>query len=171
MRLITLLCFMLPLAAQAGLYKCLDNTGRVTYTNAACEKTGLKEGKLIPPPPPPAIDRPQAQLSSARLPSSQSSSAQSPAVQSLPAKLAIKKPANVMASKEIAPKEMPATRLALNSATLTKTGNCDHINMQIGRVMDEMDVARPAGYTARQEADWNQTLSRMQADKSRLGCF
>jgi hypothetical protein len=155
MRLITLLCFLLPLAAQAGLYKCLDNAGRVTYTNAACEKTGLKEGKLIPPPPPPAIDRPQAQLSS---------------VQS-PAKLAINKPASAMASKEVAPKEMPATRLALNSATITKTGNCDHLNLQIGRVMDEMDLARPAGYTAKQEADWNQTLSRMQAEKSRLSCF
>ena len=59
----------------------------------------------------------------------------------------------------------------MNSATLTKTGNCDHINMQIGRVMDEMDVARSTGYTAKQEADWNQTLSRMQAEKSRLGCF
>lgn len=161
MRLITLLCCLLPLAAQAGLYKCLDNTGRVTYTNAACEKTGLKETTLIPPPPPPAIDPPQPQ----------SSSAQSPVFQSQPAKLASNKPASVMASKEIAPKEMPTTRLVLNSATLTKTGNCDHINMQIGRVMDEMDVARPAGYTAKQETDWNQTLSRMQAEKSRLGCF
>ena len=161
MRLITLLCFLLPLAAQAGLYKCLDNTGRVTYTNAACEKTGLKEGKLIPPPPPPAIDRPRVQ----------SPLAQSPAIQSPPAKLAINKPASVMASKEVPPKEMPATRLALNRATIAKTGNCDQINMQIGQVMDEMDVARPAGYTAKQEADWNQTLSRMQVEKSRLGCF
>lgn len=162
MRLITLLCFLLPLAAQAGMYKCLDNAGRVTYTNAACEKTGLKEGKLIPPPPPPAIDRPQAQ----------SSLAQSPAVQlPSPAKLAINKPASVMASKEVPPKEMPATKLALNRATIAKSGNCDQINMQIGQVMDEMDVARPAGYTAKQEADWNQTLSRMQVEKSRLGCF
>lgn len=157
MRLITLFCFLLPLAAQAGMYKCLDNAGRVTYTNAACEKAGLKEGKLIPPPPPPAIDRPQTQ----------SSLVQSPP----PAKLAINKPASVMASKEVPPKEMPATRLALNRATITKTGNCDQINMQIGQVMDEMDVARPAGYTAKQEADWNQTLSRMQVEKSRQGCF
>jgi len=161
MRLITLLCFLLPLAAQAGLYKCLDNAGRVTYTNAACDKAGLKEGKLIPPPPPPAIDRPQAQ----------STSAQSPTVQAPPAKLAINKPASVMASKEAPPKEMPATKLAMNRATIARTGNCDQINTQIGQVMDEMDVARPAGYTAKQEADWNQTLSRMQAEKSRLGCF
>ncbi len=170
MRLITLLCFLLPLAAQAGLYKCLDNAGRVTYTNAACDKAGLKEGKLIPPPPPPAIDRPQTQSALAQSALAQSTLTQSTLAQS-PAKLAINKPASVMASKETPPKEMPATKLALNRATVAKTGNCDQINTQIGQVMDEMDVARPAGYTAKQEADWNQTLSRMQAEKSRLGCF
>lgn len=152
MRLITFICLCVPLAAQAGLYKCLDKAGRVTYTNAICDKVGLKEAKLIPPPPPPAIDPPALQ---------------SPP----PARQAMHKPADVIAAKQAEPGEMPTAKLALNKTITASSGNCAKINEQIGQVMDEMDEARQTGHTARQETDWDQRLSRMQAEKSRLGCF
>jgi hypothetical protein len=147
MRLLTILCLMLPLAAQAGLYKCLDNAGRVTYTNAICDKAGLKEAKLIPPPPPPAIDLPKARLAQ-------------------PAKPPVDKPADSLANKEAA-----TPKLALNRTRAPDSGNCGKLNEQIGQVMDEMDEARRTGHTARQDAEWDDKLSRMQTEKNRLGCF
>jgi hypothetical protein len=45
----------IPLAAQADLYKCTDDTGKITYTNSTCAKVGLKQSKVSPPPPPPVL--------------------------------------------------------------------------------------------------------------------
>lgn len=170
MRLITLIFLCLPLVAQASLYKCLDNAGRVTYTNAACDKAGLKEATLIAPPPPPAVDAPVVQTP--------------PTV-----KLSASKPRST-GFREIAPKEaplretalqsalqgtplheMPTAKLAMNRIAPSSTGNCDKMNEQLGRVMDDMDAARRAGYTAQQEAGWNQRISGIQSEKSRMGCF
>lgn len=150
---IILLSLLLPFAAQAGLYKCLDQAGHITYTNTACDKAGLKEAKLIPPPPPPAVD---ARVVNAPSP-------------------AVKPPANKVVNAtppEAAPAEAkPAARIALTKTTNAGAGNCEKMNQQIGQVMDEMDEARRAGYTAKQEAEWGQKLSRMQAERARMNCF
>ena len=146
MRLTLILILLLPVAAQADMYKCLDNAGHVTYTNSLCSKNGLKEAKLIPPPPTPAVDIPVA------LPPS--------------AKLAARTPTSKPAAQE-----SPSTKLAIQKTMVASSGKCAKINDEIGQVMDEMDAARRVGHTSRQEAEWNERLARMQGEKSRMGCF
>ncbi|GAB4168034.1 MAG: hypothetical protein Fur0039_06080 [Rhodocyclaceae bacterium] len=46
----------LPVAARADIYKCLDESGRVTYSNIVqkgCHKLNLEPLSTIPPPPAP----------------------------------------------------------------------------------------------------------------------
>lgn len=135
-----------PLAAQAALFKCTDNAGKVTYTNSACAKNGLKESKLIPPPPPPALDK----------------SIQPKTVES--ARPAIEKNAdNAKAGDTVALKLVKPV-----SGTQEK---CDKLNGDMGKILDRLDAARRGGQPAGQDADGNDVLQNLQAEKNRLGCF
>jgi hypothetical protein len=136
-----------PLAAQADLYKCTDNTGKITYTNSACVKSGLKEAKLIPPPPPPVVDAPSKSIQQAK-----------PA----PA-------ANKVA--DAAPRSRENASVQLMKADSGKNSACAKLNGDMGRTMDEMDAARGQASKHKQQAEWNDRLGRLQAEKNRLGCF
>ena len=136
------LLLLFPLAAQADLYKCTDKAGNVTYTNSPCAKAGLKEAKLIPPPPPPAIDM----------------------------------PAKARSAKPVADKSEPAPRPQQTAALPVMKSSpsldaCAQLNADMGKTLDEMDAARNQGAAPRQQAEWNNKLDRLQAEKSRLGCF
>jgi hypothetical protein len=66
MRKLALLCTIawMPAALAQTTYKCVDNQNRLTYSNIACEKQGLKASGTVtedrvttmplPPPPKPA---------------------------------------------------------------------------------------------------------------------
>lgn len=137
---------LFPLAANADMYKCVDNTGKVTYTNSSCAKAGLKEAKLILPPPPPAAD------TAART----------------------QQPAKTAASKTDEPAAKPRQTAALQVMKSMQSNShaCGKLNGDMGRIMDEMDAARGQGIVnARQQADWTVKLNELQAEKKQLGCF
>lgn len=133
-----------PLAAQADLYKCMDDTGKTTYTNSACAKMGLKQAKVIPPPPPVL---------------------ENPARKTEPAK-----PAIVKAEKNTRNKNNETVALQVVKPTQANSGKCARLNAAMGKVLDEMDAARRSGRST-ENAAWDNELKTLQADKSRLGCF
>lgn len=137
---------LFPLAAQADIYKCFDHTGKVTYTNSACAKSGLKEAKLIPPPPPPAIDKP-ARLQEAEKPV-----------------------AGKAQATDDKPKQQTAALQVMQSTKSNGTA-CGKLNSDLGRIMDEMDAARSRGATAAQQLAWDKSLDELKTEKNRLGCF
>lgn len=137
---------LFPLAAQADLYKCVDAAGKVTYTNSACAKSGLKAAKLIPPPPPPAVDSP------ARARAAEKAAAGTPPETSA-------KPRQQTAA-------LPAMRAAQSGGPA-----CDTLNRDLGRIMDDMDAARTGGASAAQQAAWHKRLGELKTEKTRLGCF
>lgn len=143
-------CF-LCLPAHATLYKCQDGTGKVTYTNLSCDKSGLKETRIIPPAPPPA--EPVASL-----PAAKKSEAASESVSDK------KEPAKPG-------KKQGGTSLQLIKSQESSEKKCVKLNDALGKTMDEMDAARRLGYTPKQEAEWNAKLKKLQADKNKLGCF
>ena len=61
--LLLLLCAWAPIGAAQTMYKCLDESRRITYSNVPCDKQGLKDGGAVadrtttmplgPPPVPP----------------------------------------------------------------------------------------------------------------------
>lgn len=108
-----------PLAAQADLYKCTDNTGKVTYTNSACAKAGLKEAKIIPPPPPPVQDN-----------TAKTRAAAQPA-----------------APKEANGKGKETVALQMRTPAQASNDKCAKLNASMGIIMDEMDNARRLGRT------------------------
>lgn len=134
-----------PLAAQADLYKCTDNTGKVTYTNSTCAKVGLKEAKIIPPPPPPVQEK------SAR-------------------KTEPAKPVADNTEKNLGDKGKETVALQVVKPVQTNSDKCAKLNASMGRIMDEMDAARHNG-RADANAAWSENLKTLQADKNRLGCF
>jgi hypothetical protein len=136
---------LFPLAAQADLYKCTDNAGKITYTNSSCAKSGLKEAKIILPPPPPAVD--------ARAKASQASKTAS--------------------DKTIEPIAKPRQSAALQvmKSSQSNSNACAKLNGDMGRIMDEMDAARGHDSAHRQQAEWHQKLNQLQAEKGKLGCF
>ncbi len=133
-----------PLTAQADLYKCTDKTGKVTYTNAACAKVGLREAKIIPPPPPPALDKPVKAAE--------------------PSKAAIEKSAGSGKTRD-------TVALRLVKSTQGSQDECAKLNGDMGRIMDQMDAAHRNGQTPDEEAGWNEVLKKLQNEKNRLGCF
>jgi hypothetical protein len=141
---------LFPLAANADMYKCVDNTGKVTYTNSSCTKAGLKEAKVIPPPPPPAVD------------------AASKAAQ--PTKTAGNKTDNNKAAEPTAkPKQTAA--LQVMKSMQSNSNACGKLNGDMGRIMDEMDSSRSQGGNADKQAAWAEKLNQLQAEKRQLGCF
>lgn len=136
---------LLALPAHATLYKCQDAAGQITYTNLPCEKSSLKESKIIPPPPPPAEP-----------------------TQAKPAPVAESKPVD---KHSASPEKKGSTSLQLIKSQETSDKKCAKLNDALGKTMDEMDAARRQGYTPKQEAEWNAKLKKLQADKNKLGCF
>lgn len=110
---------ILPLSAQADLYKCVDNTGKITYTNSTCAKVGLKQDKLIPPPPPPVLDN-----------AAKANAAAKPA-----------------AAKEAGSKGKETVALQLTNPAQASNDKCAKLNAKMGIIMDEMDNARRHGRT------------------------
>lgn len=141
-----------PLAAQADLYKCTDNTGKITYTNSACAKSGLKEAAVIPPPPPPALDKPTRVSETVKFPETAK-----PAVEKTPA--------------ASAPKNQNTASLQLMKSVQAGDDKCAKVNTAMGKIMDEMDAARRQGIPVDADAARNESLKNLQADKNRLGCF
>ena len=142
---------LLSLPAQATLYKCQDGSGKVTYTNLSCDKSGLKETRIIPPAPPPA--EPVASLPAAK---KSEAASESVSDEKQPAKPG---------------KKQGGTSLQLIKSQESSDKKCAKLNDTLGNTMDEMDAARRKGYTAKQEAEWNAKLKKIQADKNKLGCF
>lgn len=140
---------LFPIAAQADLYKCTDNSGKVTYSNSSCTKAGLKQAKLIPPPPPPAVN------AATKASKEQSNQQAKPATDKIAA----------------APKARETASVQLMKSSSGKDGMCAKLNNDMGRTMDEMDAARDQGYSARQQAEWSDSLQKLQSEKNRLGCF
>lgn len=138
-----LFCLIFPLAAQAGLLKCTDGKGNITYTNSPCAKIGLKEAAVIPPPPPPALDKPAKAHEIAK-----------PAAEKNPG----------------TPKPQDTASLQLMKSVQASDDQCAKLNSTMGRILDEMDAARRKG-RADANATWNENLKKLQADKNRLGCF
>lgn len=134
-----------PLTAQADLYKCTDKVGKVTYTNSACAKAGLKEAKIIPPPPPPVIDKP-AKVAEPIMPAVEKSAA------------------NNAKSKD-------SVALKLVKPAQGSQDKCAKLNGDMGRIMDQMDAAHRNNQTPDEEAGWNEVLKKLQTEKNRLGCF
>jgi hypothetical protein len=134
-----------PLTAQADLFKCTDNAGKVTYTNSSCTKVGLKEAKIIPPPPPPALDKPVKAAESA--------------------KPVIEKSADNNA------KSRDSVALKLVKPAQGSQDKCAKLNGDMGRIMDQMDTVHRGGQSPDEEAGWNEVLKKLQAEKNRLGCF
>ena len=143
MRPLVLLCLVFPLAAQAGLLKCADSKGNVTYTNLPCARIGLREVAVIPPPPPPVLNTP------ARVPETARS---------------------VVEKDSAAPQTKDNASLQLMKSVQAGDDKCAKLNSAMGRIMDEMDAARRKG-RADSNAAWNENLKKLQADKNRLGCF
>ena len=133
-----------PLTAQADLYKCTDKVGKVTYTNSACAKSGLKEAKIIPPPPHPAIDKPVKAAEAA--------------------KPVIEKSADNTKSKD-------SVALKLVKPAQGSSDKCAKLNGDMGRIMDQMDAAHRNNHTPDEEAGWNEVLKKLQNEKNQLGCF
>jgi hypothetical protein len=136
---------VLALPAQATLFKCQDPAGNVTYTNLPCDKSGLKEAKVVPPPPPPA-----EMVSPKPLPAVEISKTD-------------KRPSG--------DNKKGGTSLHLIKSQDSNEEKCAKLNDALGNTMDEMDAARRQGYTPKQEAEWNAKLKKLQADKNKLGCF
>ncbi|MEW6132879.1 MAG: DUF4124 domain-containing protein [Pseudomonadota bacterium] len=135
-----------PLAAQADLYKCMDDTGKITYTNSVCAKMGLKQAKVIPPPPPPPVPEKSARKNE-------------------PAK-----PASAKAGKAADGKGKETVALQVVKPTQANSDKCARLNAAMGKVLDEMDAARRSGRST-ENAAWDKELKTLQADKNRLGCF
>lgn len=154
MRTLVLLCLIFPLAAQASLLKCTDSKGKVTYTNSPCTKVGLKQAAVIPDPPPPVLDAP------VRTP-------QAPVV------TAVK---NAAPAPAAAPVSAPAPVTEIASLPMMKSAQtggdqCSKLNAAMGKIMDDMDAARGQPHSADRQADWDESLQKLQAEKSRLSCF
>jgi hypothetical protein len=133
-----------PLTAQADLFKCTDNAGKVTYTNSACAKVGLKESKVIPPPPPPALDK--------------------AAKAAGPVK-------SVVGQGNAAAKNKDTVAMKLVKPVQAGQDKCAKLNGDMGRIMDQMDTAQRNNHTPEEEAGWNEVLKKLQSEKNRLGCF
>jgi hypothetical protein len=141
---------LFPLTAQADLYKCTDSAGKVTYTNSACAKAGLKEAKVIPPPPPPVLDKPAKAPEAAK-----------PAVEKSASSTKVK---DIVATKE-------TVALQLVKSTSASADKCAKLNGDVGRIMDEMDATRRNGQADSGQSAWNESLKKLQTEKNRLGCF
>ncbi len=148
MRLLVLLCMLAPLAAQADLFKCTDQAGKVTYTNLPCAKMGLTETKVIPPPPPLPVQRGKPASAAA-----EKASIADSAAENRPGTRKKEKPARAAHPQE------------------SNNKKCAKLRDRMGRIMDQMDAARRHGYTAKQETDWDNKLRQLQAEKNRLDCF
>lgn len=134
---------ILPLTAQADLYKCTDHTGKITYTNSVCAKAGLKQAKVIPPPPPPAVDKPARPTES-------------------PRPVAAQTPDGAKDDKN-------AVALRMVQAPQGNQDRCATLNSDVGRIMDKMDAASRSGHPL--DEGWNEALKKLQGEKNRLGCF
>lgn len=143
--LIPLLLLTFSLPAQATLYKCQDDAGRVTYTNLPCERNNLKQSKIVPPPPAPADPSP-------------------------PRPPAAQEPASTVRNGDDS-EDKGGPTLQLLRAAEPKENKCAKLNEAMGKTMDEMDAARRQGYTPKQEAEWNARLKKLQAEKTKHGCF
>jgi hypothetical protein len=135
-----------PFAAQADLFKCTDNAGKVTYSNSACAKSGLKEAKLIPPPPPPALDK------------------------SPPPKTA-ESDRPVAEKNADRAKNEQVVALTMVRPAPGNTEKCAKLNGDVGRLLDQLDATRRSGEVSSQTAEWDKTLKDLQSEKNRLGCF
>ncbi|HYP67307.1 MAG TPA: DUF4124 domain-containing protein [Thiobacillaceae bacterium] len=145
-----LLIFLASLPAQAEqLYKCIDAGKQVTYSNLPCSKfPGLKEAKTIEvnPAPPAAESKPVTAKETA-----------------------IAHEPKAKAEKKTAGERAEAKRVL--KVERAEKHKCDKLSEQISEVMDKMDAARQAGYTAKQEAEWKRKIRELTARKNRLNCF
>ncbi len=136
---------LMPLSANANLFKCTDIKGHITYTNSPCTKVGLKENKVLPPPPPPAIDA--------------------------PAKLTVQAKKEVEKEEPHSAKPQQTVALQVVKTIQSNSDACNRLNEEVGRTMDEMDAARTQGGSQKKQSGWNEQLKQLQAKKSQLGCF
>lgn len=141
---------LISLPVHATLYKCQDAAGKITYTNLPCDKSGLKETKIIPPAPPPAEPAP---------------------AKAKPAKADTASEADSAEKRSSTSEKKSGTSLQLIKSQESNEKKCNRLNEQLGKTMDEMDAARRQGYTPKQEAEWNAKLKKLQADKNKHGCF
>lgn len=146
LRTILFLLGIIALPVQAEeMYKCINAAKEVTYTNQPCGKLpGMKEAKTIEADPGPPVPPPPKPPKTAAKPET-------------------KQPRKTAQERAEAKRVLKAERAEKNK--------CDKISDQISQVMDKMDAARHRGYTAKQEAEWNDKIRELNAKKSRLNCF
>lgn len=141
---------LVSVPVHATLYKCQDAAGKTTYTNLQCDKSGLKETRIIPPAPPPAEPAP---------------------AKAKPAKADTTSETTSAEKRSSSSERKSGTSLQLIKSQESDEKKCNRLNEQLGKTMDEMDAARRQGYTPKQEAEWNAKLKKLQVDKNKHGCF
>lgn len=142
---------MLPpqIAAASTLNKCIDASGRITYSNLPCQGSYKAHTLEIDPPPLPDPVRPLPKVQSFK-----------PERSTLPA------------SSPTPSEPRPETRRGPGkTATEAMNNKCNTISDKLGRVFDKMDTARRHGYTQEQMNNWNQQVKDLERQKQQAGCF
>lgn len=157
-------------AAAASLNKCVDEYGKVTYSNLPCKGANQVRKIEIDPAPPVRVAPPAPiaapALSPAALPDL-------PKVD-VPVYAMPEKPPVVITPKSTAAPVEKKAEIKLETFGAPKKqsqNNCDTLSDKLGLVLDKMDAARRKGYTQKQMDDWNSEIKTLERKKQQAGCF
>lgn len=157
-------------ATAASLNKCVDEYGKVTYSNLPCKGANqVRKIEIDPAPPVPVA--PPAPIAAPALPAA-----------ALPDTSKVGVPMYVMPEKPpvvITPKSTSAPtekKAEIKFETLggpkkQSQNNCDTLSDKLGLILDKMDAARRKGYTQKQMDDWNSEIKTLERKKQQAGCF
>lgn len=156
--------------AAASLNKCVDEYGKVTYSNLPCKGANQVRKIEIDPAPPVRVAPVTPSLPPA-LPAA--AQPDLPKVD-VPVYVMPEKPPVVITPKSTtAPAEKKAEIKfeTLGGPKKQSQNNCDTLSDKLGLILDKMDAARRKGYTQKQMDDWNSEIKTLERKKQQSGCF
>ena len=157
-------------ATAASLNKCVDEYGKVTYSNLPC-KGANQVRKIEIDPAPPVRVAPPAPIAAPALPPAALPDA--PKVD-VPVYVMPEKPPIVITPKSSTAAAEKKTEIkfeTLGGPKKQSQNNCDTLSDKLGLVLDKMDAARRKGYTQKQMDDWNSEIKTLERKKQQSGCF
>lgn len=157
-------------AIAASLNKCVDEYGKVTYSNLPC-KGANQVRKIEIDPAPPVRVAPPAPIAAPALPAA---ALPDPPKVDVPVYVMPEKPPVVIAPKSntaAAEKKAEIKFETLGGPKKQSQNNCDTLSDKLGLVLDKMDAARRKGYTQKQMDDWNSEIKTLERKKQQAGCF
>ena len=153
--------------SAASLNKCVDEYGKVTYSNLPCKgANAVRKIEIDPAPPVPAVPVNPPVMPTVVLPAP-------PKIEGPGYVMPEKNPVVLTPKSGASPQEKKA---AIKFETLggpkkQSQNTCDTLTDKLGLVLDKMDGARRKGYTQKQLDGWNSEIKLLEHKKQQAGCF